>query len=701
MKICSWSDAYDGNGVLCFNNTNNITINRNPSSSGMAILKFNNCMKYGAFDIPANPDNRFIGDCGRMITCTLTAGSTTVSYTGPPIDPSYSYDVWDPDPTRINAGTTYIIGGSPVTNITSTSFTISSPPSNMTGTVNCNLGIISNCRIVGLDYSKLAGCGNMIHFNFCKNISINNLELDGNIDNAIIGGGGAADGLQVAYDAIFINASNDITINNINEHHFGHDGLWLRYVDCDFPVTASTNDMNCFILNSKFQFNGRNALSWTGGSLLRCYNSEFSFSGQSRIASSPAAGMDIEFEPRGYYAQGTSYGTFVNCRFRYNRQHGFISDCELNERFDVHTFLFDGCDFVSGESTDCVWPRAAGCHFLNSNFYGLMQCPFSNSTLLTNFDAQNDCIFENCFFAENYKDRDPLAPIECFGIHSFSSTEPETIYSGGVWIEGTNCPVHKPQIDFSNATRVMFLGGLSEQQFSNRCMILGTSLSSNPPPVDDWNWVNGTIFASNGMNYCGCERLQVSINYTKIGLGNLYFRWVTPWRITSAPPCNPYQAPFSYLEPFTLTAANDPVLYGESYTGHYNDITNPVFVLEDLVPKFLNINDTHSEMPLLQSPCLSTPAFKPLSCLPPARIKNFEYSDQIGNLTVTPVVSINSITVESYPTNVNCQILNSLGEIVINNISISHSKEIDISNLRAGFYIIKSSFGSTAKFIKN
>lgn len=691
-----------GVGVLCFQNINNLTINR-VHKLEKAILKFSNCMKYGAFDVPSNPDNRFLSDNGRLITCTMIAGNTSVTYTGAAIDPSYTYDVWDPDPNHTTPLTKFIPNGTTISNITSSTFTLSNPPSNFTGTIVYQLGIISNCRST---LSQMAHYGDMIHLNFCKNITINNLELDGNIQNAIIGGGGSADGLQHPYDGIFINASNDITINNIDEHHFGHDGLWLRYVDCDLPPTASTADMNCHVINSKFQFNGRNALSWTGGRVLTCDHCEFSFSGQSRIVSQPGAGMDIEFEPildPSYYSQENIHGIFRGCRFRYNKLHGFISDGGLGTRFTSNDYAFDQCEFVAGESVDCVWPNVAGCHFATCNFYGSLVNPFENSNALPFFTDFNDCVFDNCYFGENYKERDIYAPVDCIGIHSYTTTESETAYSSGLWIPGITCPTsHKPQIDFSHASRVSFINGLSEQGFSNQNILIGTELT-NTPDID-WNTINGTIFSSSGMNVCRCylnsDRTPVLIDFTKIGLSNAYVRLIGPLR-ASTPNVSPWLWPFAYLEPSTYASVTvNFVRYGDFWQAPYTDVSNPSFDLMELAPKFFNLVVSNSAMPLYSSPCILTSAFLPSTCIPPLRHRDQSNIDFYSTLKVTPTISNEKIIIESSQSNDQCQIVNSLGEIVLSYILINNSREININNLRAGFYIIKSKNGSVAKFIK-
>ncbi len=697
-QVSGYNGFYlSGMNVLCFQNINNLSINRIHKNE-KAILKFSDCMKYGAFDVPSNPDNRFLGDKGRLITCTLTVGNILISYSGTTIDPAYNYNVWDPDPTHLS--NPFVPPGAVISNITSNTFTISSPPSNFTGTIIYQLGIISDCQIAPVAYGQLADCGDMIHLNFCKNISINNLELDGNIQNAVIGGGGYADGLQISYDGIFINASNDITIRNVDEHHFGHDGIWIRYVDCDLPSTASTADMNCHIINSKFLFNGRNAISWTGGRGLTCINSEFSFSGQSRVVSQPGAGMDIEYEPypySAYYSQENSNGTFNNCKFRYNKYHGFVSDGGIGTRFTSNTYNFRSCEFVSGESVDCIWPNVAGCHFLNCNFYGLLVKAFSNSVSLSSFTPDNDCVFENCYFAENYKERYPLSPVECFGIHSFSTTESETIYSGGQWVPGSNCPsAHKPQIDFSVSTRVGFIGGLTEQSFSNKVMILGTSLFN--VPLGDRSTINGTIFTSAGMNYCGCETDQVLMSNVNIELGgDFFFRFITPWRFTTIPPCTPYIAPFAWATP---TCGIGTPLYGNFWQGGYDYTFNPPFVLEEIAPKFSNLVIVNSAMPLYASPCLSIPAIFPSTCMSALRYRNQSNHNLNSNLKVVPTISNDKITIESSQLNDYCQIVNSLGEIIFSDILIENSREIDISILRAGFYMVKSNQGSAVKFIK-
>ena len=144
--------------------------------------------------------------------------------------------------------------------------------------------------------NTLASPGVMIRLYDCRNVAINNLELDGNIDNTFIGGAKNGDGFQIGYDGIVINASTDVRINHVNAHHFGRDGIYVNYLVCAKGYPRNWPVMNMTINNSKFIYNGRNNMTWAGGIGLNVSNTEFSYAAQGRIGSKPYSGVDIEYE---------------------------------------------------------------------------------------------------------------------------------------------------------------------------------------------------------------------------------------------------------------------------------------------------------------------------------------------------------------------------------------------------------------------
>jgi hypothetical protein len=84
------------------------------------------------------------------------------------------------------------------------------------------------CASPGWLYCNVAVPGDIIHLNNCENVRIFNLELDGNIDNAIIGGGWTQE-MQLPYDGFFFNVCRNVNLNNVSAHHFGQDGMRIYY----------------------------------------------------------------------------------------------------------------------------------------------------------------------------------------------------------------------------------------------------------------------------------------------------------------------------------------------------------------------------------------------------------------------------------------------------------------------------------------
>jgi hypothetical protein len=98
-----------------------------------------------------------------------------------------------------------------------------------------------------------ANVGQMIVLTRCANILIQDLELDGNSGKYTLGGpSDQGAGIQLHSDGIRLggpeapsSANTNVTIRNVNAHHFGRDGLTLTQgseamnllvEDCQFNV---------------------------------------------------------------------------------------------------------------------------------------------------------------------------------------------------------------------------------------------------------------------------------------------------------------------------------------------------------------------------------------------------------------------------------------------------------------------------------
>lgn len=167
-------------------------------------------------------------------------------------------------------------------------------------------------------------------------ISIRNLELDGNIANAVLGGQWGDQGIQLQYTGIQLIGNNQVNIENVNSHHHGLDGLIIGW-----PGLTNAVSRPHTVLNSTFNYNGRQGMSVVGSNLLSCINCDFSFTGKNGyVATPPGSGVDLEAE--GSIVVNSS---FDGCRFYNNTGAGLVTDGG-----SVAYATFKGCSFIGTTS---------------------------------------------------------------------------------------------------------------------------------------------------------------------------------------------------------------------------------------------------------------------------------------------------------------------------------------------------------------
>ena len=222
----------------------------------------------------------------------------------------------------------------------------------------------------------------------CKNITIEGIEIDGNQDGMILGGKFGDHGFQLDHDGLFIENSTNITIENVSIHHMGRDGI---HIANKTPQKWQTPDQKITIKNSSFEYNGRQGLSWIGGSGLKVVDSKFNHTGRGRFVSAPAAGMDIEAE-----VGIIQNGYFENCEFVDNNSCGMVADS--GESRDM---WFTKCRFW-GTTNWSMWTTKPN--------YNFEKCEFTGS-IVQGYDSPNDkdaTKFIKCIFEEkNYKGKPP------------------------------------------------------------------------------------------------------------------------------------------------------------------------------------------------------------------------------------------------------------------------------------------------------
>ncbi len=189
-----------------------------------------------------------------------------------------------------------------------------------------------------------------------QNIIIRNLELDGNIQNIILGGHwGSWPGRQCNAYGILMFHNRNVLIEDIYTHHHGLDGIQIG-----FGGLKETDPPTPYILkNIVSEYNARQGLSWTGGIGLTVRDSKFNHTGKSSFSSPPGAGVDIE-------ASNSIIrdGLFCNTEFINNDGEGMVADAEGGgySRFENCTFW--------GTTTWSMWHTTPGMIFEDCTFYG-------------------------------------------------------------------------------------------------------------------------------------------------------------------------------------------------------------------------------------------------------------------------------------------------------------------------------------------
>ncbi len=255
--------------------------------------------------------------------------------------------------------------------------------------------------------------GAFLYLQNCSNITLQSIQVNGSCENAIVGGRYGDTGIQLPYLGIFIQYSHNIIIKNINIHHMGQDGIMIFNAT---PQQENTPNDNIVLEDSKFEYNGRQGLSWVGGIGLVATRCSFSHTGSGKIQSMPGAGVDIEVES-GIIRKGI----FNNCVFENNYGAGLVGDSG-----DSKDMQFSNCTFWGSRNWSC-WTVKAKYKYDHCNFYGsavhahdaltdedatkFINCNFEDKlykgkpvfgAFLAEINGKKRMVMKNCTFISNY-----------------------------------------------------------------------------------------------------------------------------------------------------------------------------------------------------------------------------------------------------------------------------------------------------------
>jgi hypothetical protein len=196
------------------------------------------------------------------------------------------------------------------------------------------------------DWSFAAYPNNCIDLTNCESVTISGLELDGNINKAIIGGSHAADfaNIQLPFDGIFLNNCRNISLADLNVHDFGRDGIMING-----SITSSIVDLK--MNQCSFNRNCRNGFSWGSGEGVTATSCTFNENGQTVISSPMRAGIDIEWE----FGCAPAKGYFTNCSIQHNKWYGVVAG---QNSWEVNNFTFESCTIAASEDHFDWAPRA-------------------------------------------------------------------------------------------------------------------------------------------------------------------------------------------------------------------------------------------------------------------------------------------------------------------------------------------------------
>ncbi len=210
------------------------------------------------------------------------------------------------------------------------------------------------------DSKYASGNISMLSIVTSNNVTIRNLELNGNSPNLVVGGAWGDVGRQIAAHGLVLYNNSHVHLDKIHAHHHACDGIMIGYSGLKEgdPATPVT------ITDTVSEYNARQGLSWVGGRGMKVYRSKFNHTGRALnngqpLGSAPGAGLDIEAEE-----SVAREGYFEDCEFINNSGAGMVADSG-----DGGYTTFKNCTFW-GTTNWSAWNNKPGLKFEDSRFYG-------------------------------------------------------------------------------------------------------------------------------------------------------------------------------------------------------------------------------------------------------------------------------------------------------------------------------------------
>lgn len=171
------------------------------------------------------------------------------------------------------------------------------------------------------------------------NVKIKNLHIDGNVQNATIGGKAGDHGWQIPNYGIRLISAKKAHLSNVTTKNMLLDGLYIG------ALGRSTEKQSILLENVHSTYNARQGMSVGAVNGLTAIGCSFSYTGQGGLISAPSAGIDFENE-----LGAVTNCVFINCSIRGNvgndiHVFNLLSDQEMANA------SFYGCEIVSEGKT--------------------------------------------------------------------------------------------------------------------------------------------------------------------------------------------------------------------------------------------------------------------------------------------------------------------------------------------------------------
>jgi parallel beta helix pectate lyase-like protein len=188
-------------------------------------------------------------------------------------------------------------------------------------------------------------------------LEVSGFELDGRINQAIVGGPWGDTGWQINHCGLWIyNNTGAHLIKDVYSHHHGQDGMVL------FTEIRSENSpaVPMRVENFRGEYNGRQGISLTGGRGVTFVNCQLNHTGKNGVvASNPGGGIDIEAE-----MSLIRDVTLIDCEFDNNYGQGMVADTGNSAGITLQR-----CKFI-GTTNYAAWPNKPRIRFYDCEFVG-------------------------------------------------------------------------------------------------------------------------------------------------------------------------------------------------------------------------------------------------------------------------------------------------------------------------------------------